>query len=587
MSFLHSLQWRIVLAYTALIFISMGVVSLYLIGFVRDSYITNLEARLENEAGLVGEIASYYLRSHPDSAELAAASRRLGVTDDARITILDLEGTVLVDTWEAPESMENYALRQEFQDALHTGSGSNTRLSAAGGQEMLYTAAPIMVQDAPAGVALIAVPTSTIDSNVNRIIATISFSAVIVTAMSLALGYYLARRTSRSVRAVAEAAGRLASGDMEHRVEALSQDETRELAEAFNSMAASLRTNIQDLSNERDKLSAVLETMGDGVVVIGPQDQVELLNTAGEALLSVGGPTPEGVRFMEVVRDHELQRLVSLCQETGERQYGEVELLQRGRFLSCIATPLSGDGSPGVLLTLHDLTRIRQVETTRREFVSNVSHELRTPLAAVRVMAETLERGALEEEDVARDFVQRIQGEIDRMNSMVEDLLELARLEGGQDILNISPIDIRSLMEGVRDQFRVQAETKSIRVEVSVPDDIPTVPGDEEKLRQVLSNLLENALKFTLVEGDILLSARAEGRNVSVSVRDNGVGIPEEHQPHIFERFYKVDRSRRDGGTGLGLAIVKHIVQAHGGEVWIESREGGGSALSFRLPLAR
>ena len=565
----------------------MGVVSLYLIGFVRDSYITNLEARLENEAGLVGEIASYYLRSHPDSAELAAASRRLGVTDDARITILDLEGTVLVDTWEAPESMENYALRQEFQDALHTGSGSNTRLSAAGGQEMLYTAAPIMVQDAPAGVALIAVPTSTIDSNVNRIIATISFSAVIVTAMSLALGYYLARRTSRSVRAVAEAAGRLASGDMEHRVEALSQDETRELAEAFNSMAASLRTNIQDLSNERDKLSAVLETMGDGVVVIGPQDQVELLNTAGEALLSVGGPTPEGVRFMEVVRDHELQRLVSLCQETGERQYGEVELLQRGRFLSCIATPLSGDGSPGVLLTLHDLTRIRQVETTRREFVSNVSHELRTPLAAVRVMAETLERGALEEEDVARDFVQRIQGEIDRMNSMVEDLLELARLEGGQDILNISPIDIRSLMEGVRDQFRVQAETKSIRVEVSVPDEIPTVPGDEEKLRQVLSNLLENALKFTLVEGDIVLSARAEGRSVSVSVRDNGVGIPEEHQPHIFERFYKVDRSRRDGGTGLGLAIVKHIVQAHGGEVWIESREGGGSALSFRLPLAR
>lgn len=565
----------------------MGVVSLYLIGFVRDSYITNLEARLENEAGLVGEIASYYLKSHPDSAELAAASHRLGVTDDARITILDLQGTVLVDTWEAPESMENYALRQEFQDALNTGSGSNTRLSAAGGQEMLYTAAPIMVENAPAGVALIAVPTSTIDSNVNRIIATISFSAVIVTAMSLALGYYLARRTSRSVRAVAEAAGRLASGDMEHRVEALSQDETRELAEAFNSMAASLRTNIQDLSNERDKLSAVLETMGDGVVVIGPQDQVELLNTAGEALLGVGGPPSEGVRFMEVVRDHELQRLVSLCQETGERQYGEVELLQRGRFLSCIATPLSGDGSPGVLLTLHDLTRIRQVETTRREFVSNVSHELRTPLAAVRVMAETLERGALEEEDVARDFVQRIQGEIDRMNSMVEDLLELARLEAGQDILNISPIDIRSLMEGVRDQFRVQAETKSIRVEVSVPDDIPTVPGDEEKLRQVLSNLLENALKFTLVEGDIVLSARAEGGSVSVSVRDNGVGIPEEHQPHIFERFYKVDRSRRDGGTGLGLAIVKHIVQAHGGEVWIESREGGGSAFSFRLPLAR
>ena len=165
-------------------------------------------------------------------------------------------------------------------------------------------------------------------------------------------------------------------------------------------------------------------------MVIGSEDQVELFNTAGEALLGVGGPPSEGARFMEVIRDHELQRLVSLCQETQQRQYGEVELLQRGRFLSCIATPLSGDGSPGVLLTLHDLTRVRQVETTRREFVSNASHELRTPLAAVRVMAETLESGALEEKDVARDFVRRIQGEVDRMNSMVEDLLELARLEG-------------------------------------------------------------------------------------------------------------------------------------------------------------
>ena len=586
MRFLHSLQWRIVLAYTALIFISMGVVSLYLIGFVRNTYISNLEERLENEAGLVGEIASYYFQGDLDSRDLAAAGQRLDAITDARISVMSSEGTVLADTWEDPALMENHLLRPEVQGALNAGLGMNTRVSATVGVEMLYIATPIRADDSVVGVARVAMPTSVIQSNVNRIIATISFSAVIVAALSLALGYYLARRTSRSVRAVAEAAGRLASGDMEQRVEALSQDETRELAEAFNSMATSLRTNIQDLSNERDKLSAVLETMGDGVVVIGPGDQVELLNTAGEALLGVGGSTSEGARFMEVVRDHELQRLVSLCQETGQRQNGEVELLQRGRFLSCIATPLSGDGSPGVLLTLHDLTRIRQVETTRREFVSNVSHELRTPLAAVRVMAETLESGALEEENVARDFVRRIQGEIDRMNSMVEDLLELARLEAGQATLDLTPVDLGSLMEGVLSQFQSQADVKSVRIGMTVSDDTPPVLGDEEKLRQVLSNLLENALKFTLVEGAVTMSARAEGGAVIVSVSDNGAGIPEEHVPHIFERFYKVDRSRRDGGTGLGLAIVKHIVQAHDGEVWVESREGGGSTFSLRLPLA-
>ena len=564
----------------------MGVVSLYLIGFVRNSYISNLEERLEQEAGLAGEIASYYLQGDLDPGDLAAASERLGDIADARITVMSSDGTVLADTWEDPLLMENHATRPEVQAALNTGLGKNTRVSSTVGVEMLYTATPISVDGAILGVARVAMPTSVIQSNVNRIIATISFSAVIVTAMSLALGYYLARRTSRSVRSVAEAAGRLASGDMEHRVEALSQDETRELAEAFNSMATTIRTNIQELSGERDKLSAVLDTMGDGVVVIGSEDQVELLNTAGQGLLGVGGPTSEGGRFMEVVRDYELQRLVSLCQETGERQYGEVELLQRGRFLSCIATPLSGDGSPGVLLTLHDLTRIRQVETTRREFVSNVSHELRTPLAAVRVMAETLERGALEEQEVARDFVRRIQGEIDRMNSMVEDLLELARLEGGQAMLNLAPVDLVSLMEDVRNQFRSQADAKSVKVGIAAADGLPNVLGDEEKLRQVFSNLLNNALKFTPVEGEITLSARTEPRAIAVSVSDNGVGIPEEHLPHIFERFYKVDRSRRDGGTGLGLAIVKHIVQAHGGEVWVESREGGGSSFSFRLPAA-
>ena len=564
----------------------MGVVSLYLVNFVRGTYTSNLEERLEHEAGLIGENSAMFFRGPLDPGGLQEANERIAGLIDARITVIDLDGTVLSDTWEDPESMENHALRPEVLGALNTGLGKSTRFSSTVGVEMLYIATPIRVGDTVLGVARVAMPTSVIQSNVNRIIATISFSAVIVTALSLALGYYLARRTSRSVRSVAEAAGRLASGDMEQRVEALSQDETRELAEAFNSMATTIRTNIQELSGERDKLSAVLDTMGDGVVVIGPEDQVELLNAAGEALLGVGGPTSEGGRFMEVVRDHELQRLVSLCQETGERQYGEVELLQRGRFLSCIATPLSGDGSPGVLLTLHDLTRIRQVETTRREFVSNVSHELRTPLAAVRVMAETLESGALEEREVARDFVRRIQGEIDRMNSMVEDLLELARLEGGQAMLDTAPVDLGSLMEDVRAQYRAQADAKSIKVGISVEESLPGVLGDEEKLRQVLSNLLENALKFTSVEGEITLSARVEPRAITVSITDNGVGIPEEHLPHIFERFYKVDRSRRDGGTGLGLAIVKHIVQAHGGEVWVESREGGGSSFSFSLPAA-
>lgn len=586
MRFLHSLQWRIVLAYTALIFVSMGAVSIYLVDFVRDTYISNLEERLEQEAGLVGESTARFFRGPLDLAGLQVSSQRIGNLINARVTVIARDGTVLADTWEDPTVMENQAFRPEFQGALSTGLARNTQVSATVKQEMLYTAVPIKVDGTLMGVARVGVPTSTIQANVNRIIATISLSAVIVTAISLALGYLLARRAARSVRSVTEAARRLAGGELEQWVEALSSDETQELAEAFNRMASALRNMIRELSGERDKLSAVLGTMADGVMVIEPEGRVVLLNPAAQALLGMRRQDPVGGQFMELVRDHELQRLVKHCQETGQRQHGEVELLQHGRFLSAIATPLSGGASPGVLLTLHDLTRIRQVETTRREFVSNVSHELRSPLASVKAMVETLEDGALEEQQVAMDFVRRIHREIDRMSSMVADQLELARLESGQERLHPSPVDLRPLLEEVRAQFQERADAKEIKMDIVLPDTLPKVQAEEERLREVLANLLDNALKFTPARGRVTVSADIGDKVVKVSVKDTGVGIPKEHLPHIFERFFKVDRSRQDGGSGLGLAIVKHIVQAHGGEVEVESREGEGAAFTFTVPRA-
>ena len=584
MNLLHSLQWRIVLSYTILIIASMGAVSLYLVNFVRGTYISNLEERLENETGLVGESSARFFIGSLDPDGLQEASERIGSLINARVTVIALDGTVLADTWEAPASMENQALRPEFQEALGAELGRDTRLGSTFGREMLYTAGPIRLDDALVGVARVAIPTSTIQSNVNRIIAAISFSAVIVTVLSLGLGYYLARRTSRSVRSVTDAARHLARGDLDHRVEALSSDETQELADAFNRMASALRRIVHELSGERDKLSAVLDTMADGVVLIGPEGRIDLLNNAGQALLSVREPSPVGEPFTEVVRDYDLNRLVSVCRETRQQQHGKVEFFHPSRFLSAIATPLSDDGPPWALLTLHDLTRVNQVETTRREFVSNVSHELRSPLASVKAIVETLDNGALEEREVARDFVRRMHVEIDRMSRMLEELLDLARLDSRQESLQLASVDFKILLEEIKASFQERADSKNVRVDVITPEDLPSAAGDEDRLRQVLTNLLDNALKFTQSGGWVMLSAYPEGRMLRIGVRDNGVGIPEEHLPHIFERFYKVDRSRRSGGTGLGLAIAKNIVLAHGGDVAVQSREGEGSAFSFTLP---
>ncbi|MDA0734298.1 MAG: ATP-binding protein [Chloroflexi bacterium] len=401
---------------------------------------------------------------------------------------------------------------------------------------------------------------------------------------ALSVSFFLSRRASRAVQAVTEAAHRLAEGELDLQVQAPYSPQSRRLADSFNLMALTLRTTIQNLSGERNKLSAVLDTMADGVVVVEPGGIVLLANPAAQAMLAVTEAQILGRRLVEVMRDDQIQRLIADCISTRRSQRGDVELLRPRRFLSVAATPLAEDSSRQVLLTLHDLTGLRQTETSHREFVSNVSHELRNPLASVRAMVETLEDGAIDEREVARNFLERIRHDTDRMNHLVDDLLELSRLESGQLTLQLGAVDLAALVVEVKASFEHSANDQGIALVIQVTNDLPTLSADADRLRQVLINLVENALRFTRPNGEITISAVQKPKFIEVLVRDTGVGMSSEHLPHLFERFYKVDRSRRHGGTGLGLAIVKQIVEAHGGQVWAESKEGEGSAFYFTLP---
>ena len=267
----------------------------------------------------------------------------------------------------------------------------------------------------------------------------------------------------------------------------------------------------------------------------------------------------------------------------GEPQYAEIILTEGRRTVSAVATPLDEEPGGAVLVTLHDLTELRQVETSRREFVSNVSHELRTPLSSIKAMAETLEGGGLVDASINADFVRRIHIEADRMTTLVNDLLELTSLQSGQADMKAQQVDIASVIREEGSRYVQVAEGLGIEARVSLPEDLPKVVAQEDRMRQVVRNLLDNALKFTPENGRIDISASTNHDVVEVRVSDNGLGIPPESLPHIFERFYKVERSRRNEGSGLGLAIVKNIVQAYGGEVSVESREGEGSTFSFTL----
>lgn len=418
----------------------------------------------------------------------------------------------------------------------------------------------------------------------NRLALAAGLVGIIALLLSLWLARTISSRTFDSLHPLTQAMLQLAQGNLDYRLQTGS--EPKELMDAFNQTAARLRNIIEELSEERNKLSAILETMADGVVVIESDGRIELMNRAGEEILNANARTAVGSRFMEAVRDHEIRDVISKALQTKQPQRGDIELLHRRRYLVAIAAPLTQEETSGVLLTLHDLTPIRQVETTRREFVSNVSHELRTPIASIRAMVETLQRGAMDDRQVASDFMERINRDIVRMNDLVSELLELSLLESGQMKLDVSPIDLVPFLEEIKQEYQVEAEAKKIRLRVEDDSHRLRVLGDRGKVRQILANLLDNALKATAESGEIVLSAEVQNRFTKVNVRDTGAGIAQEHLPHIFERFYKVDRSRRDGGTGLGLSIVKHLVQAQNGEVWVESREGEGSTFSFTLPTA-
>jgi two-component system phosphate regulon sensor histidine kinase PhoR len=560
--------------------------AIYLVGFVSDSSGADLEERLERQALLVRDLTEGLFDDSPDQARIQSASVLAAEFSEMRVTVFAAEGTVLADVGNSPDAPVASASAPEVVSALNSGKSVSARAETTGGQEHAFVAVPIIFNGETVGVARASRITSEIDSQNVSLVIGIIFSSAIVLILSVGLAYFLAQRASRSMEAAADGARRFANGDLDYRMDTSSYPGAEELAEAFNQMASTITDQIRNLTTESNQLSVILDTMADGVIVVNSNGQVELMNLSAEWMLESPNREADRIQLAEVVRDDGILQLVSEARATRQTRQAELELVHRRRFLNVIATPLSEGSDEGVLLTLQDVTSLWQVETTRREFVSNVSHELRSPLAAIRAMTETLQDGALNDTDTAQDFLTRILNDTQRMTTMVNELLELSRLESGQAPIHLAPVSLESVVAEIESRFDVSPDHERLKLETNVPDGIPLVMGEADKLNQVLANLVENAVKVTGDGGLISISANATDRWVEVKVSDNGIGIAREHLPHVFERFYKVDRSRRDGGTGLGLAIVKHLVQAHGGDIKVESVEGEGSAFSFTLPRA-
>ena len=354
------------------------------------------------------------------------------------------------------------------------------------------------------------------------------------------------------------------------------------LSNVVKALVTSLEAQLSNVDANRARLAAVLDQMTDAVLIASEEGRVQFANPAAEKLF---GKDLVERSVTETLRNHQLIQAWQRCQELNEIQIETVEIAGRRQFLQLIVMP-DQHAPGGSLLVLQDLTRIRKLETIRRDFISNISHELRTPLASLKALTETLQDGALADPEAAPRFIGRIATEVDALTQMAQELLDLSRIESGQVELERKPVAPERLLASAADRMRLQAERAGLSLNVECPPDLPKVHADGPRIEQVLVNLIHNAVKFTPPGGDVVLLAEAGEGVVRFAVRDSGIGIPADDVPRIFERFYRVDRSRSGGGTGLGLSISRHLIESHGGQIWAESREGEGSIFYFTLQNA-
>jgi two-component system phosphate regulon sensor histidine kinase PhoR len=552
-----------------------------------------IESDLQRDACVVRDVFETQIQERTTAlADINRLSHDLAKETGLRVTVIARDGTVIGES-DRPESdlkkIENHLQRPEVQQALHEGAGSALRKSDTIGVDLLYVAVPVR-DDKVVGFVRVAMPLVKIQETTARVLHTVGVSSLAVGLATIPILYWLSRRVTRPILQMQKAAGRMARGDFTEKAPYRVSGELGELAVALNAMSSQLEARIRELSDEKADLSAILAGMTEGVLVARPDGRIRLTN---QALRQQFGITEEtaGKTVLDAFRNVPLQGLVGEVIRDGDVSARELSFLSPSeRTYELSATRLQGSHGEvtGVIIVFHDITRMRQFENTRKEFVANVSHELRTPLSIIKGYVETLLDDQPPDADTTRQFLNTIQRHSRRLEALIADLLSISALESQQARLNFEPVSMRAAAQSVLDELARQAQERSITVWLKIPEQLPAVRADTQRLHQVLFNLLDNAIKYTQAGGHVTILATEKEGAIETAVADDGVGIGPEHLPHVFERFYRVDkaRSRELGGTGLGLSIVKHIVQSHGGRVWAESQVEKGSTFYFTLARA-
>lgn len=576
----HRFHWRIFLPYLILLVVMVAILCILGIHHIRQEEEALWQTHLLNTAQLIASQAQEHYGTQGEVFLLSDLANKTSTISGLSITFLDMEGHILGSSIPLSQLPDDPLTLPAAQLAL--SEGQKTQVTKQ------LIAAAVTVRSANnqgLGIVQLQAPLSYFQIDLSRIYWLTVVMILISTLALVVLTLITQDRSFRPIEKLTIAAQQMSMGNFNHLDFPETPNDLHDLSQALKVMAQQLDDQINTLTSERTKLSAVLNQMTDGVLIADTEGHVQLLNPTAERLFQIKEKAGLGRSVVEVLRYHQLVELWQTA-KNGERESTMLEIGPQHLFLQVVGIPLKTALPGSTLLLFQDLTQLRRLETVRRDFISNVSHELRTPLASLKALAETLQEGALDDPPAARRFILRMETEIDNLTQLVNELLELSRIESGKVPLSFNRILPCDLLRPAYERMALQAERAGQELSLECQPDLPAVFADPDRITQVLINLVHNAIKFTLPDGKITISAYRDGDHIVFFVRDTGVGIARKDLGRIFERFYKADRARTGGGTGLGLSIARHMIETHGGYIWAESEEKIGSTFYFSLPIA-
>jgi two-component system phosphate regulon sensor histidine kinase PhoR len=589
---IRGIRWRIVLTYVVLIGLALSVFGVYTMQFIEKLYMDSMEARVREETMLLSKwVAPHldpdkYMKSREELQDLIS---RTSLETGGRVTILDTEGNVLVDSRLDADSSENQLTMPEVSAAVSGTVGTNVRKASYTQFNMLNLAVPVMDDDGPLAVVRMAVPMEVAHDTLTWLWGRIGLSLVVVAVLASLFGLRFAHSIAAPIEVITNTTRKIAEGAYDERIYQRGRDELGVMADSINLMAARIADQIEDLTQQKGKVEGILTHLVSGVFVVDRSGRVTMVNPAAEKMIGVKADEMLQKWHWEAGGNFGLSSLIDEAILVGTEQKKEVTFFKPlERTVEVYITPIQSNYNriAGAVVLLHDVSDWRRLERMRSEFVANVSHELRTPITAVRGFSETLLDGAMDDPGITKQFLQIIHDESERLTRLINELLELSKIESGHTQFRHGRVDLVKLVERTVGRYQHQAEQSGLTIATELPERAVELEADGDRVAQVLINLLGNAMAYTPAGGSVTVGVEDTGREVVLRVQDTGIGIPEEDLPRLFERFYRVDkaRARRSGGTGLGLAIVKHIVEGHHGRVDVQSEVGAGSCFCVYLP---